>query len=192
MDYTLTLKARKISGAEGFLILFRIGGDEDRTWWNIGGWNNTADGIEAGGTLDSKPSKIETGRWYDIKVAVKGKNVKCYLDGAVIHDLDYDIDTKFESLYATAATEDKSGDIIVKVVNANSQALATEINLSGANGLSGQATAVVLTSENATDENSLVEPTKVSPKTQKMEFKGTTLSRSFPGNSFTVLRLKTR
>jgi len=192
MDYTLTLKARKISGAEGFLILFRIGGDEDRTWWNIGGWNNTSDGIEAGGTLDSKPSKIETGRWYDIKVAVKGKNVKCYLDGAVIHDLNYDIETKFESLYATAATEDKSGDIIVKVVNANSQALATEINLSGANGLSGQATAVVLTSENATDENSLAEPTKVSPKNQAVEFKGTTLIRSFPGNSFTVLRFKTK
>jgi hypothetical protein len=29
-DYTLTLKARKISGAEGFLILFRIGGNEDQ------------------------------------------------------------------------------------------------------------------------------------------------------------------
>ena len=41
-DYTLTLKARKISGAEGFLVLFRINGNDDRTWWNIGGWGNTA------------------------------------------------------------------------------------------------------------------------------------------------------
>ncbi len=49
-DYTLTLKARKISGAEGFLILFHINGNEDRTWWNIGGWGNTADAIESGGT----------------------------------------------------------------------------------------------------------------------------------------------
>jgi len=31
-DYTLTCKAQKISGAEGFLILFRIAGDDDRMW----------------------------------------------------------------------------------------------------------------------------------------------------------------
>ena len=89
-DYTLTLKARKISGAEGFLVLFHIAGNEDRTWWNIGGWGNTQDAIESGGTLDSKPSHIDTDRWYDLKLVVSGKNVKCYLDGQLIHDLDYD------------------------------------------------------------------------------------------------------
>ena len=67
-DYTLTLKARKISGAEGFLILFHITGNEDRTWWNIGGWDNTQHGVELGGTLDPKRGRIETGRWYDIKL----------------------------------------------------------------------------------------------------------------------------
>ncbi len=72
-DYTLTLKARKISGAEGFLILFHINGNDDRTWWNLGGWGNTGDGIEAGETLDSKPSHIETDRWYDLKVTVSGQ-----------------------------------------------------------------------------------------------------------------------
>src|SRR6185437_6426826 len=54
-DYTLTLKARKISGSEGFLVLFHITDDDDRTWWNIGGWNNTQNAIENGGTLDGKP-----------------------------------------------------------------------------------------------------------------------------------------
>jgi alpha-L-arabinofuranosidase len=56
-DYTLSLKARKISGREGFLILFHIGQDEDRTWWNLGGWNNTQHAIELGETLDGKPTK---------------------------------------------------------------------------------------------------------------------------------------
>jgi hypothetical protein len=36
-DYTLTLKARKISGLEGFLNLFRIAKNGDRIWRNIGG-----------------------------------------------------------------------------------------------------------------------------------------------------------
>ena len=190
-DYTLTLKARKLSGAEGFLVLFRIGSNEDRTWWNIGGWNNSADAIEAGGTLDSKPGHIETDSWYDIKVVVSGKNVKCYLDGQMVHDVNYDGGGKVTSLYAVAATDEKSGDVIVKVVNANASPLETEVDLSGAKNLSGKGTAIVLTSESGADENSLTEPTKVSPKTETIEFSGTSLKRSFPGNSFTVLRLKT-
>lgn len=187
-DYTLTLKARKISGAEGFLILFRIGGNEDRTWWNLGGWGNTADAIESGGTMDSKPGFIETGRWYDIKLVVSGKNVKCYLDGKLVHDVDLDAGGKISSLYATAATDEKSGDIIVKVVNANTDALETELNLTGASKLSGKGTAIVLTSGNAKDENTLLEPTKVSPKQEDISYSGSSLKRAFPGNSFTVLR----
>ncbi len=191
LDYTITMKARKISGAEGFMVMFRIGGNEDRTWWNIGGWGNTADGIEAGGTLDSKPSHIETDRWYDLKVTVSGKNVKCWLDGEMIHDVDFDVNSKVTSLYSVAATDEKTGDLIVKVVNANTQPLETEINLGGAT-LTGQGTATVLTSESGTDENSLAEPTKVSPKTEAVKFSGTNLKRIFPGNSFSVLRLKSK
>ena len=191
-DYTMTLKARKISGAEGFLILFHIAGDDDRIWWNIGGWGNTADAIESDGTLDSKPSHIDTDHWYDIKVTVSGKNVKCWLDGQLIHDLNYETGGKIKSLYATSATDAQSGDIIVKVVNANPAPLETELDLSGANNLAGKGTVTVLTSENATDENSLDDPLKVSPKSETLSFNGTTLTRSFPGNSLTVLRLQTK
>lgn len=189
-DYTLTLKARKISGAEGFLILFHINGDEDRTWWNIGGWGNTQDAIE-NGPLDSKPGHIETDHWYDIKVTVAGKHVKCWLDGQLIHDVDFDSASKVNSLYATSATDAQTGDLIVKVVNTQAGPLETELDFPGAK-LSGKGIAAVLTSENPTDENSLETPTKVSPKTQDVTFSGNSLTRAFPGNSFTVLRLQTR
>ena len=191
-DYTLTLKARKISGAEGFLILFRINGNEDRTWWNIGGWGNTQDGIEAGNTLDSKPSHIETDRWYDLKVVVSGKNVKCYLDGEIVHDLNYDAGGKLTSLYAAASSDEASGDIILKVVNASADPMETEINLSGPGQVTGKGKATVLTSDKPTDENSLEHPTLVSPKVEAVQMTGPNLKRSFPGNSFTVLRLPTR
>jgi alpha-L-arabinofuranosidase len=191
-NYTLTLKARKTSGSEGFLILFNIKGDEDRNWWNIGGWNNTQDGIEYDGTQDTKPAHIDNGRWYDIKLTVNGRNVKCYLDGRLIHNVDYDNGRKLKSLYATAATDRQSGDLIVKVVNAGAAPLATEIDLPGAQGLTGKGRAIVLTSASGSDENSLAQPTKVSPKTEAVSFTGTTLKRSFPGNSLTVLRLPTK
>ena len=118
--------------------------------------------------------------------------MKCYLDGEVIHDLDYDAGGKITSLYAVTATDEKSGDVIVKVVNANAQALETEVALSGAKNLAGTGLATVLTSESPADENTLENPTKVSPKKEAFNFTGTNLKRSFPGNSFTVLRLKTK
>ncbi|HWC58102.1 MAG TPA: alpha-L-arabinofuranosidase C-terminal domain-containing protein, partial [Verrucomicrobiae bacterium] len=187
-DYTLTLKARKISGREGFLVLFHIVGDEDRTWWNIGGWENTQNGVESGGTLDPKPGSIQTGRWYDIKVAVNGRRVQCFLDGQLIHDVNYDSAEPVKALYASAAQDKQTGDVIVKVVNASAKPLATELNLGGKKTFNGDLIASVLTSESGLDENSIAEPLKVSPKTETSHYTGTTLTRTFPGNSFTVLR----
>ena len=191
-NYTLTLQARKISGAEGFLILFHIREDEDRIWWNIGGWGNTADAIEAGGSLGSKPGSVATGRWYDLKVVVTGNHVECYRDGKLEHDVDYDLVGDLTSLYAVTARDARTGDLILKVVNVNPKPLETEIKIEGATNLTGKGTAVVLTSEDSTDENSWDNPTKVSPTTALVTFSGTTWRRSFPGNSFTVLRLKTK
>jgi len=188
-DYTLSLKARKLHGQEGFLIFFHILGNDDRVWWNLGGWVNTQDAVENGGTLDPKPGHIETGRWYDIRVVVSGKNVKCYLDGQLVHDLNYESDSKLPALYACSSLDKKTGDVILKVVNANADPLTTTLDFPGATGLTGQGTVTVLTSGSPNDENSLAAPTKVSPKSEPVQFTGTTLTRALPGNSLTVLRL---
>jgi alpha-L-arabinofuranosidase len=189
-DYTLTLKARKISGAEGFVILFHVGDDEERNWWNIGGWGNTQDGIEGEEGPDFKPSHVATGRWYDIKLTVSGRTIKCWLDGQLIHDLDSSKGGQYNSLHATAAADRQTGDIILKVVNTAAEPLEAELNISGAK-LAGSGTATVLTSASPADENSLAEPVKVSPKTEAVHFSGIQMKRSFPGNSVTVLRLGT-
>jgi alpha-L-arabinofuranosidase len=188
VDYTLTLKARKISGREGFLVLFHIMDDADRTWWNIGGWGNTQNGVENGGTVDGKPGSVETGRWYDIKVEVRGRRVKCFLDGQLIHDIDYDSNAPIKALYASAAKDERTGDVIVKVVNASANPVDTTLDMKNEKGNDGEVTASVLTSGSGSDENSIAEPMKVSPKTENVHFRGTTLQRTFPGNSFTVLR----
>lgn len=187
-DYTLTLKARKISGREGFLVLFHIAGDEDRIWWNIGGWNNTQNAVESGTTLDGKPGKIETGRWYDIRIQVVGNRVKCSLDGQLVHDINYQQGGSVKALYACASRDEKSGDVIVKVVNASANPLETQIDLSGVKSLAESATGIVLTSAEPSDENSLDEPTKVLPRSESIDFTGANLTRTFPGDSFTILR----
>lgn len=187
-DYNVEVKARKIAGDEGFLILFHIKGDEDRIWWNLGGWNNTQHAVELRGTQDGKPDSIETDRWYDIRLEVRGPSVKCYLDGELVHDIKNTLAVT-DAVYASATHDEKSGDVIVKVVNTSPEPTDTEFSLSGLAGGAREAQAIVLTSDNGEDENSLEAPTKVSPKTETMSIPGAKFSRKLPGNSLTVLRI---
>ena len=84
-DYTLTLKARKLGGGEGFLVLFGVLDDKTKCWWNLGGWGNTLHAIEAPATPGERlPGKIETGRWYDIKIELKANTIRAYLDGKLL------------------------------------------------------------------------------------------------------------
>jgi alpha-L-arabinofuranosidase len=186
-DYSLTLKARKLGGNEGFLVLFRMNDDRTKNWWNIGGWGNTANGIELGDNIVTRtPGSIETGRWYDIRVNVRTNHIQGYLDGRLVHDVDYQ---PLKSLFASATHDSKTGDIILKVVNVANSPVSTDIHLRGAKNLYGLAKAIVLASNSPLDENSLAEPAKVSPKTDTFNFQGDDLHRTFPGNSVTVLRL---
>ena len=188
-DYSLSVKARKLGGQEGFLVLFRVNNDDDKCWWNIGGWNNSMHGIEMNETLTQVPGRIETGRWYDIRVELQGQNIKCYLDGKLIHDFNQ---AGLASLYASATHDRKTGEMILKVVNGNEKPLETEINLQGAKELASTGQEIVLTSENPTDENALAQPAKVAPKTQTVNVSGPNFRRTFPGNSVTVLRIGAR
>jgi alpha-L-arabinofuranosidase len=191
-DYTLTLKARKLGGREGFLILFHIINDEDRVWWNLGGWQNTQDALENGGVIDPKPGYIGENHWYNIRVEVSGKHVKCYLDGQLVHDLNYESEQRVAALYSSATRDEKTGDLIVKAVNVSAGPLKTQINLFGAKNLTGQGAASVLTSANASDENTLDDPTRVVPANETFNFTGDSLTRVLPGNSFTVFRFGTK
>lgn len=89
-NYTLTLKARKLSGDEGFLILFGMPDEETKSWWNVGGWENTEHGFQAPFVVgDNVPGKVESHRWYDIKVELDGDTIRAYLDGKLVQTAQY-------------------------------------------------------------------------------------------------------
>ena len=186
-NYTYTLKARKTGGAEGFLILFGVDKDNQKSWWNIGGWGNKRHGLEMPNMeAESVDGSIETGRWYDIKVELKGGNVTCYLDGKLIHDAQ---SKPMKALYASSTLSADGKEVILKVVNASASEQATAVRLNGLKGVSKTATAVVLSSADAMDENSLEQPTKVAPVSVTIDNAAESFTHAFPGNSVTVLRL---
>lgn len=187
-DYTITLKARKIGGRDGFLIPFQVQEDDQRMWWNLGGNDNTQHTIGPDAAVHSIPGAIETGRWYDVRLEILGNTVKGWLDGKLVQEVD-SLRPPLKSLSASATRDEKSGEIILKVVNGADSPIDTEIDLQGGGRLSGSGRAIVLTSDSPTDENTFENPTKVSPKSEPFAVSGSRFTRTFPGNSFTVLRI---
>jgi alpha-L-arabinofuranosidase len=169
--------------------------NDNWAWWNIGGWGNSRHAIEyrddgGRGILgDGVQGSVETGRWYDVRVELHEQSVKCYLDGQLVHDVTYE-QTPLKSLHAVASRVERSGEIILKVVNVSKRAIATRVDLQGVTGIAPKAEAYVLTSADPKDENSIAEPTKVVPKQKIAEGVGKDFTYEFPANSVTVLRLQ--
>ena len=176
-----------MGGAEGFLISFLVKDEEAKAWWNIGGWGNTRHALEMDGISghDAQGS-IETGRWYDIRVEVRGVSIKCFLDGKLIHDVKWQ---PVKPLYAVASLAKSANEVILKVVNVSAADQETDLRLAGAK-VSPAATAIVLASDKPEDENTLEQPTKVKPVTLTLNNAGAAFRHTFPANSVTVLRLK--
>ncbi len=189
-DYTFSLKARKLSGGEGFLIVFGRAGQE-QYWWNLGGWGNTQHAIEFNQTPVGTPvaGKIETDRWYDIKVKLAGRRIRCYLDGALIHDA---IAPEPQNFFAVAGSEVATGDVIVKAINLGAESVPAKLNFQGTDRIVPEASVTVLTSAQLSDNNSLDEPAKVAPVVRALKLDVAGISHEFAPQSLTLLRLKTR
>ena len=189
-DCTVSLKARKLKGAEGFLVAFNVRDPEARTWWNLGGWNNTRHTIEMNGIVSQIPGSIEAGRWYEVRIQLKGTQADCYLDGKLEQSVRLPVPC-IEPLYASATRDNAADEVILKVVNPLSKPVAAEVRLAGVTRLDGPVTATVLTSEKGEDENTLDQPARVSPRTAVLQPGDNVLKHSFPAKSLTILRLKT-
>jgi alpha-L-arabinofuranosidase len=194
-DYTVHLKARKLSGAEGFLILFRARDNDNWYWWNVGGWGNRENAIEkslSGSKTDIGrhiPGSVETGRWYDVRMEVEGTHFRGYLDGQLVQDVE---DRGLPTLAAVAGRTDRTGEVVLKVVNGADTPRAVTVNLAGIVSLLPTGQAVTLASASLDDENSLDQPTKVVPTTTRVPDVAAQFAYVFPARSLTVLRLKPR
>ncbi|MDL5200496.1 alpha-L-arabinofuranosidase C-terminal domain-containing protein [Streptomyces sp. ALI-76-A] len=191
-DYDLHVKATKKSGKEGFLVAFGVKDTGNYYWWNLGGWNNTQSAVEQavdGGksTLLSKAGSIETGRAYDIDIEVRGRQVTLYLDGQEWGSF---TDDKPAEPFRQVVTEDKkTGDLIVKVVNAQSSAARTAIDLGGAK-VASTAKATTLTA--APDAVNTQTSTAVAPVSSTVSGVAARFTYTFPANSITFLRIRQR
>ncbi|WP_112267089.1 alpha-L-arabinofuranosidase C-terminal domain-containing protein [Lentzea terrae] len=189
-DYTLNLKATKQSGREGFLVAFGVQDTGNYYWWNLGGWNNTQSAVEkavGGGksTLMSNNTSIETGRTYDVRVEVRGRHVALFLDGQKWGEF---TDDKLAEPFRQVVTRDlATGELIVKVVNAQDNAARTRIDL----GMPVASTARVTVLQGRPDDVNTEFAQPIKPRTTQVSVRSS-FTHTFPPNSITVFRVKDR
>jgi alpha-L-arabinofuranosidase len=191
--YTLKLKARKTGGTNAFIVPFAVNGQRYMFRAHIGSYvnANTVFEIVQDGDVsnisESKrlPQKIETGRWYDIRLEVGTDKVDCYLDDKLLLSF-----KEPQKMLGIAGRDQKTGDLIIKMVNGFDDDYETEIELEGAIGATGTATAYTIATERVDVENSFTEPVKYVPvKSAVPGISGKKFKYKFPKYSITVLRI---
>ncbi|CAM3299418.1 alpha-L-arabinofuranosidase C-terminal domain-containing protein [Kibdelosporangium persicum] len=192
-DYDLNVKATKLAGREGFLIAFGVKDTGNYYWWNLGGWNNTQSAVEkavGGGkeTLIPNGTTIDTGRQYDVRISVRGRQVELFLDGQRWGGF---TDDKVAEPFRQVVTRDtRTGELIVKVVNAQNADARTRIDL-GRNVHVGS-TARVTTLQGQPDDVNTAYTQPIRPRESRFTGVANTFTYTFPANSVTFLRIQAR
>ena len=186
---SLRLKARKVSGNEGFIIMFGVSPDHEFQW-NLGGWGNTVHAFQSDGDRTGRgvEGRIETGRWYDIRLEREGATTRAYLDGKLVETIE---DRGAPDFTAVAGIDDKTKEIVIKAVNGAGHERKLDLTLDGARP-GATARGLVLQGKNLLDENTFDQPTKISPRPIRIGGVDRRITLSLAPYSVTVLRIPRR
>lgn len=190
-DCSISVKARKKSGDEGFILYFGMQGETGYVL-NIGGWGNQTTAFQrmVGADMPQIPNNIaqqvETGRWYDIRIDIHGDSFTYSLDGKRM------LEARIEQSrqYVVSGYDETTGEAVIKFVNATEKPFTAGIELAGAESVGRTGKVIVLTSGDPSDENSLDNPGKVVPEERVYKGFSDRFTYTFDPWSFTVLRIK--
>ncbi|OKZ06691.1 MAG: alpha-L-arabinofuranosidase [Bacteroides oleiciplenus] len=193
--YTLECQVRKVGGHEGFFLYFGLSQDDKKGFvYNVAGWNNqstavegVSDGQTTGVVGDRVSQSLENNKWYDVKLVVTPQKSELYMDGKLI--VAYTPETTPLQFFSSGYDE-ATGELIVKVVNAEAEAYPLRVKLDGVSQVEKTGKVISLSAASDMDENSFEEPKKIYP--QESEFKGfgKSFDYTFPPFSYTILRVK--
>ncbi|WP_406430825.1 hypothetical protein OHB00_02760 [Streptomyces sp. NBC_00631] len=131
---------------------------------------------------DPVAGPVETGRWYDLRVEVDGRRIRCYRDGELIHGMEDDPATP--EVFAVSAVRDSAaGDVIIKIAKSAPEPVTVRLCLTGTDADGGFRRTVLAAPPHAT---SRFEPAPAAPAEDRLP--GPVCD--IPPHSFTVLRTR--
>jgi alpha-N-arabinofuranosidase len=93
-------------------------------------------------------------------------------------------------LYASAAFDKNSNEIILKLVNSTGKTQTANVVLESTKKIEKKARIIVLKSENPDNANSLEQPSLISPVEQEITINGKKVNQVLDPYSFSVIRIK--
>ena len=92
--------------------------------------------------------------------------------------------------FFAAGRDEKTGEVIIKVVNADTKPYRTKIQLNGAQAVTPTGRVIILQAQTAEDENTLDEPRRICPQTSIFRKFSKQFNYKFEPLSLTILRVK--
>ncbi len=99
---------------------------------------------------------------------------------------------QLREVFFDATRDPKTGTLYLKVVNISSAARRINVQLKNAAKIASKGEAVVLAGASLEDTNSIDNPKKIVPRTEKVDGLGADFTREFPAYSITVLKIKAK
>ena len=99
---------------------------------------------------------------------------------------------QIRDLFFVVTRESKSGLIYLKVVNEAGTAQSIHVQINGCASVAPEGEAITLAASSPSDTNSIEQPGKIVPRTEKAANLGADFTREFPPYSLTILKLKTK
>jgi alpha-L-arabinofuranosidase len=132
------------------------------------------------------PGKIESNRWYDIRIEVEGPQVRTFLDGSPLISYTDPVISRF-ALNAGIARSNR--ELIVKCINGEDEARTANVNLTSGD-WEPTARAIVMTSGHVNDENTFESPRKIAPRSYTVRNVRSSFPLVVPARSVLILRLR--
>ena len=92
-----------------------------------------------------------------------------------------------------SVTKDKSKSVLyIKIVNVSATEQSLKVQIKGVKKVQSEGTSVMMKCDNLDIGNTIPEPTRIAPVTEKIGGLGAEFTRTYPPYSITVLKVKTR
>lgn len=192
-DCTIELKAKKISGSEGFRVVF--GGTDLKNYFMADMGSHTNESVIFREMNDEgsislfdyrNTTSILANQWYTVRIEIKGDHWRCFLNDELQYEYTYTLDKKH---YVVSGYDREREEVIIKLVNAEAENWEVRLQLDNAVSIASEGTKIVLSAVDKFDENSFEAPLKIVPVISGLSGISDSFSFSCQPNSLTILRI---